>query len=104
MLKLPGHGRYAYSPSSNGRAMSGRGASAWRSTWRSISSISPSAPGWAMDPCTIAAAAPDARAFAWRDYGNRVGKWRMFELLDQLKFARDDPAQQQRLLLLPGYR
>ena len=27
---------------------------------------------------------PDPRTFAWRDYGNRVGVWRMFDLLDQL--------------------
>lgn len=27
---------------------------------------------------------PDQRAFAWRDYGNRVGVWRLFDLLDQL--------------------
>lgn len=26
---------------------------------------------------------PDARTFAWRDYGNRVGVWRMFDLLDE---------------------
>jgi hypothetical protein len=28
--------------------------------------------------------APDQRAFAWCDYGNRVGVWRIFELLDEL--------------------
>ena len=28
---------------------------------------------------------PDARTFAWRDYGNRVGVWRLYELLDELK-------------------
>ena len=27
---------------------------------------------------------PDPRTFAWRDYGNRVGVWRIFDLLDQL--------------------
>jgi allantoinase len=27
---------------------------------------------------------PDPRTFAWRDYGNRVGVWRLFDLLDQL--------------------
>lgn len=27
---------------------------------------------------------PDARTFAWRDYGNRVGVWRLFDLLDDL--------------------
>lgn len=28
--------------------------------------------------------APDQRAFAWCEYGNRVGIWRIFDLLDQL--------------------
>jgi len=28
---------------------------------------------------------PDHRTFAWRDYGNRVGVWRMLELFDELK-------------------
>jgi len=27
---------------------------------------------------------PDHRNFAWRDYGNRVGVWRMLELFDEL--------------------
>ena len=29
--------------------------------------------------------APDVLNYAWRDYGNRVGAWRMLELFDQLK-------------------
>src|SRR5262249_18157966 len=28
---------------------------------------------------------PDVLNFAWRDYGNRVGVWRLLELFDQLK-------------------
>jgi allantoinase len=28
--------------------------------------------------------APDVLNFAWRDYGNRVGAWRLIELLDEL--------------------
>ncbi len=28
--------------------------------------------------------APDQRVFAWTDYGNRVGVWRIFRLLDEL--------------------
>ena len=27
---------------------------------------------------------PDPRTFSWRDYGNRVGVWRLFDLLDEL--------------------
>jgi len=29
---------------------------------------------------------PDILNFAWRDYGNRVGAWRLIELLDELRF------------------
>ncbi|MCC7274591.1 MAG: polysaccharide deacetylase family protein [Alphaproteobacteria bacterium] len=28
---------------------------------------------------------PDVRNFSWRDYGNRVGAWRLLELLDALR-------------------
>ncbi len=27
---------------------------------------------------------PDARGFAWRDYGNRVGVWRLLDMFDEL--------------------
>jgi peptidoglycan/xylan/chitin deacetylase (PgdA/CDA1 family) len=33
---------------------------------------------------TEAAPLPDARNYAWRDYGLRVGVWRLFDLLDEL--------------------
>jgi allantoinase len=29
---------------------------------------------------------PDVRNFGWRDYGLRVGIWRIFEMMDELKF------------------
>lgn len=29
---------------------------------------------------------PDVLNYAWRDYGNRVGVWRLLELFDELKF------------------
>ena len=33
---------------------------------------------------TVEGPPPDPRTFAWRDYGNRVGAWRLFDLLDEL--------------------
>src|SRR6478736_3563903 len=33
---------------------------------------------------TVEGPPPDPRTFAWRDYGNRVGVWRLFDLLDEL--------------------
>ena len=64
--------------------LAGRTASGSPSTSRSISSISRSAPASAWtDP--IGRAQQTSRNFAWRDYGNRVGNWRLFEILDELK-------------------
>jgi hypothetical protein len=40
--------------------------------------------GGGMDPHNRGGP-PTHRNFAWRDYGNRVGVWRIFELLDELK-------------------
>src|ERR1043166_9114708 len=38
----------------------------------------------ALDAAVIDAP-PTQRNYAWRDYGNRVGIWRLFDLFDQLK-------------------
>ena len=48
-----------------------------------------------MDPFNRSGA-QTTRNFAWRDYGNRVGNWRLFDILDELKLPAIDPAQQQR--------
>ena len=37
-----------------------------------------------MDP-TNRGGPQTTRNWAWRDYGNRVGNWRLFEILDELK-------------------
>ena len=34
---------------------------------------------------TVANPPPDPRTFAWRDYGNRVGAWRLLELAEALQ-------------------
>ena len=34
------------------------------------------------------------RNYAWRDYGNRIGIWRLFELLDELKLPAGAQLQQ----------
>lgn len=39
--------------------------------------------GRGMDP-SKSGAPPSTRNYAWRDYGNRVGIWRLFRLLDEL--------------------
>jgi len=40
--------------------------------------------GRGMDP-THRGGPPTTRNFAWRDYGNRIGIWRLFQLFDELK-------------------
>jgi peptidoglycan/xylan/chitin deacetylase (PgdA/CDA1 family) len=40
--------------------------------------------GLGMDPA-IRGGPQTSRNYAWRDYGNRVGNWRLFDILDELK-------------------
>ena len=40
---------------------------------------------------------PNTYNWAWREYGNRVGGWRLIELFDECRPA-DDSAAQYRLL------
>ena len=42
-------------------------------------------PGWGSDGAPAPARPPDVLNYAWRDYGNRVGAWRLLELLDLLR-------------------
>ena len=41
--------------------------------------------GTGSDPAFGAAARQTQRNYAWRDYGHRVGMWRLFDLLEELK-------------------
>jgi hypothetical protein len=41
--------------------------------------------GLGMDP--VHSGLQNARHFAWRDYGSRIGHWRLFEILDELKLT-----------------
>ena len=34
---------------------------------------------------TLFSGQQNARHYAWRDYGSRIGHWRLFEILDELK-------------------
>jgi allantoinase len=40
--------------------------------------------GWGWDPAKLGEPQTH-RNYAWRDYGNRIGIWRLFDLLDALK-------------------
>jgi peptidoglycan/xylan/chitin deacetylase (PgdA/CDA1 family) len=83
MLKLPGHARYGYSP------IVARADYTWPGGKRLAFYVALNiehfafGTGIGMDP--VRSGQQTTRNFAWRDYGNRVGNWRLFEMLDELK-------------------
>ena len=68
--------------SGDARSMTGRMANALPSTSGSTSSISHSSRVLGRRLCRRFAE-PDVLNYSWRDYGNRVGAWRMLDLFDQ---------------------
>jgi peptidoglycan/xylan/chitin deacetylase (PgdA/CDA1 family) len=85
MLKLPTHGRYRYS------AIENRPNYEWPERKRLAFYIGLNVEHFAFlaglgsDPFERARARQTHRNFAWRDYGLRVGIWRVFRMLDELK-------------------
>ena len=82
-MDLPGHGRYDYSP-----IVARRGYS-WPGGVRLAVYVGLNLEHFAFGEGLGAELAPggpqpDVLNYAWRDYGNRVGAWRMLELLDAL--------------------
>lgn len=81
---LPTHGRYDYHPWPMRRAY------AWPGGARLAVYLGINLEHFAFGEGLGAELAPggpqpDVLNFAWRDYGNRVGAWRMIELLDELR-------------------
>ncbi|WGF87488.1 polysaccharide deacetylase family protein [Marinivivus vitaminiproducens] len=82
-MPLPTHGRYAYSP------ITDRPDVAWPDGRRLALYIGLNLEHFAFGEGLGAQLAPggpepDVLNYAWRDYGNRVGAWRMLELFDRL--------------------
>jgi allantoinase len=80
---LPSHGRYAYS------SILSRPDYSWPGGKRLAVYIALNIEGFAYGMGKGAAIAPPEQAtshsiYSWRDYGNRVGMWRLFELFDEL--------------------
>jgi allantoinase len=78
-----GHGRYLYSP------IKGRSAYNWPNGARLAVYIGLNVEHFAFGEGLGAELAPggpqpDVLNYAWRDYGNRVGVWRLVDLLDEL--------------------
>lgn len=84
MMKLKAHGRYRYSP------ISGRPHYRWPGGKRLAFYVAVNVEhfrfgkGLGHTP-SYATPQPDVRNFAWRDYGLRVGIWRLFDLFDELQ-------------------
>jgi peptidoglycan/xylan/chitin deacetylase (PgdA/CDA1 family) len=84
MLKLPGHGRYEHSN------ILGRPHYTWPGGKRLAFYIALNIEhfaflaGTGLDPHNRGGP-QTTRNYAWRDYGNRVGNWRLFEILDELQ-------------------
>ncbi|WP_372619661.1 polysaccharide deacetylase family protein [Falsiroseomonas sp.] len=80
---LPTHGRYDYT------AWRGRQAYAWPNGTRLAVYLGVNLEHFAFGEGLGAELAPggpqpDVLNFAWRDYGNRVGAWRLLDLMDEL--------------------
>ena len=83
MLRLPGHDRYDHVNINNRKDYS------WPDGKRLAMYIACNVEHFAFgiglgaDPAHRPG--QNTRNYAWRDYGNRIGQWRLFELLDELK-------------------
>ncbi len=85
MTMLPTHGRYDY------RGIKGRPSYEWPNGTRLAVYIGLNLEHFAFAEGLGAELAPggpqpDVLNFAWRDYGNRVGAWRMLDLFEALRF------------------
>ena len=83
MRPLPGHGRYDYSPIKGRRRYAwpnGAGVAVYVAVNLECFAFG-EGPGAELAP---GGPQPDVLNYAWRDYGNRVGAWRLIDLLDTL--------------------
>lgn len=78
-------GRYPYQPLPFRRKLTlPRGARVALVVYSNIEHFPEDLPGTPIVPMT-ARFTPDVLNYGWRDYGNRVGQWRLFDMFDRLK-------------------
>src|SRR6185503_194233 len=85
---LPTHGRYEYS------SITARPDYSWPGGRRLAVYVALNIEAFGFGVGKGAAIAPPDQAqshsvYSWRDYGNRVGIWRLFELLDDLRMPAE---------------
>jgi allantoinase len=83
-MALPTHGRFEYSP------LPQRPDYSWPGKKRLAMYVALNIEtfGFGMEVGPVLGNAlpmPDQRAYSWREYGNRIGFWRLLELFDELK-------------------
>jgi allantoinase len=83
-MALPTHGRFEYSP------LPQRPDYSWPGNKRLAMYVALNIEtfGFGMEVGPVLGNAlpmPDQRAYSWREYGNRIGFWRLLELFDELK-------------------
>ena len=83
-MALPTHGRFEYSP------LPQRPDYSWLGNKRLAMYVALNIEtfGFGMEVGPVLGNAlpmPDQRAYSWREYGNRIGFWRLLELFDELK-------------------
>ena len=81
-MKLPAHDRYDYVPIHRRPQYEWPGGARLAVTFNNKSQYFAFGAGLGSNS-TGAAAAQSQRNYAWRDYGNRVGLWYYFDLLDE---------------------
>ena len=82
-MKLPTHGRYEFSPITERQAYDWPGGK--RLAFCVVTNLEVYAylKGWGWDPAKLNEP-QNQRNYSWRDFGNRVGIWRLFDLFEEL--------------------
>jgi allantoinase len=85
LVKLNRHNRYAYSPITERPAFTWPGDKQLALSICNNIEVFSFLSGLGSDSATLTAP-QTTRNYAWRDYGNRVGQWYVFDLLDEFGF------------------
>ncbi|MCR8549215.1 polysaccharide deacetylase family protein [Salipiger sp. P9] len=85
LLTLRDHGRYDYVPLPERPDFTWPGGKRLSVSICNNIEVFSFREGLGSDSATVGAP-PTSRNYAWKDYGNRVGQWYLFDLLDELGF------------------